>query len=231
MSDERLPVYSISLVYCGGKISSDLTKDVLEHHLHLHNGILEFVTSLCAHKLDTISTDRLSKIISAMTKGKSDTQSTAFSSVTHKGLNQRQIYTRHCTSSSVHATNFTSLIATQRSKIKMAATSWPTGFYKDSVYDLQVQKPHHCPEAPLIKKDSPTSQDQSYSSCRPGYVEAPPVKKKMVPPPKAKRTQLVESDDDTEDIEAPPVKKRMVPPPKTKCTQVIKSDKDIEDVE
>ncbi|KAG2738866.1 hypothetical protein P692DRAFT_20823202, partial [Suillus brevipes Sb2] len=206
MSDERLPVYSISLVYCGGKISSDLTKDVLEHHLHLHNGILEFVTSLCAHKLDTISTDRLSKIISAMTKGKSDTQSTAFSSVTHKGLN------------SVHATNFTSLMATQSSKIKMAATSWPTGFYKDSVYDLQVQKPHHCPEAPLIKKDSPTSQDQSYS-------------KKMVPPPKAKRTQLVESDDDTEDIEAPPVKKRMVPPPKTKCTQVIKSDKDIEDVE
>jgi hypothetical protein len=42
------------------------TEDVLEHHLHLHNDILEFVMSLCAHKLDTISTDRLSKIISAV---------------------------------------------------------------------------------------------------------------------------------------------------------------------
>jgi len=41
------------------------TEDVIDRHLHLYNGILEFVPSL-RDELDTISTDRLSKIISAV---------------------------------------------------------------------------------------------------------------------------------------------------------------------
>jgi hypothetical protein len=60
-------------------------------------------------------------------------------------------------------------------------------------------------------------------------VEAPPVKKKTVPPPKTKHPRLIESADDTEDVEAPPVKKTMVPPQKTKRTRLI--DEDVEDVE
>ncbi|KIK35232.1 hypothetical protein CY34DRAFT_30227, partial [Suillus luteus UH-Slu-Lm8-n1] len=61
------------------------TEDVIERHLHLYNGILEFVPSL-RDEPDIISTDRLSKIISAITKGMSDARSTAFSSVKHRGL-------------------------------------------------------------------------------------------------------------------------------------------------
>ncbi|KAG1850719.1 hypothetical protein C8R48DRAFT_676637 [Suillus tomentosus] len=112
----------------------EMTKDIIEHHLHLYNGILEFVPSLHM-ELDTISTDKLSKIISVITKGMSDAQSTAFSSVKHKGLNNPE----------------EGMEKLQSGKIKMAATSKtasaslamnhslhrPTGFYEDSVYDSQ----------------------------------------------------------------------------------------------
>lgn len=54
-------------------------------HLHLYEGILNIIPSL-RDELDTISSDKLSKIISAITKGMSDARSMAFSSIKHKGL-------------------------------------------------------------------------------------------------------------------------------------------------
>ncbi|KAG1772114.1 hypothetical protein EDD22DRAFT_947657 [Suillus occidentalis] len=114
------------------------TEDVIERHLHLYNGILELVPSLC-DELDTIFTDRLSKIIFAITKGMSDARSAAFSSVKREGLKYSKINLCEALrilslpAGSVHTTNFTSSIATpedgmeklQSGKIKMAVTSWP----------------------------------------------------------------------------------------------------------
>ncbi|KAG1840052.1 hypothetical protein F4604DRAFT_1940290 [Suillus subluteus] len=152
----------------GGKISADLTEDIVGHHLHLYNGILEFVPSL-RMELDTISTDKLSKIISAITKGMSDTQSTAFSSVKHKGLKyvpfnmhskndaldppipevedksmrgiaHPQLACWLCPRNKLHVFDSDpeeGMEKLQSGKIKMAATSWPTGFYENGVYDSQ----------------------------------------------------------------------------------------------
>lgn len=61
------------------------TAEMKRRHLHLYEGILNIIPSL-RNELDTISSDKLSKIISAITKGMSDARSTAFSSVKHKGL-------------------------------------------------------------------------------------------------------------------------------------------------
>ncbi|KIK38437.1 hypothetical protein CY34DRAFT_91007 [Suillus luteus UH-Slu-Lm8-n1] len=144
------------------------TEDVIEHHLHLYNGILEFVPSL-RDELDTISTDRLSKIISAITKGMSDAWSTAFSSVKHKGLKyvllnmhskndaldppipevedksmrgiaHPQLARWLCPCNKLHIFDSDpedGMEKLQSGKIKMAATSWPTGFYENGVYDPQ----------------------------------------------------------------------------------------------
>ncbi|KAG1747922.1 uncharacterized protein EDB91DRAFT_1245391 [Suillus paluster] len=60
-------------------------KEIKRHHLHLYDGILNIVPSL-RDELDMISSDKLSKIISAVTKGMSDARLTAFSSIKHKGL-------------------------------------------------------------------------------------------------------------------------------------------------
>ncbi|KAG1816766.1 uncharacterized protein BJ212DRAFT_1480623 [Suillus subaureus] len=152
----------------GDKISSDLTKDVIECHLHLYNGILDFVLSL-RDELDTISTDRLSKIISAIMKGMSDTQSMAFSSVKHKGLKyvplnmhsknnaldppipevedksmqgiaHPQLAHWLCPHNKLHIFDSDpedGMEKLQSGKIKMAAMSWPTGFYEHGIYDPQ----------------------------------------------------------------------------------------------
>ncbi|KAG1808118.1 hypothetical protein EV424DRAFT_1329087, partial [Suillus variegatus] len=61
------------------------TEEMKRRHLHLYEGILNIIPSL-RDELDTISSDKLSKIISAITKGMSDARSTAFSSIKHKGL-------------------------------------------------------------------------------------------------------------------------------------------------
>ncbi|KAG1844604.1 hypothetical protein F4604DRAFT_1937447 [Suillus subluteus] len=152
----------------GGKISADLTEDIVGHHLHLYNGILEFVPSLRT-ELDTISTDKLSKIISAITKGMSDARSTAFSSVKHKGLKyvpfnmhskndaldppipevedksmrgiaHPQLARWLCPRNKLHVFDSDpeeGMEKLQSGKIKMVATSWPTGFYENGVYDSQ----------------------------------------------------------------------------------------------
>ncbi|KAG1737815.1 uncharacterized protein EDB91DRAFT_1082918 [Suillus paluster] len=69
----------------GGKINNDLTEEITRRHLHLYKGIIKIIPSLCDEPI-TISSDKLSKIVSAITKGMSDTRSTAFSSIKHKGL-------------------------------------------------------------------------------------------------------------------------------------------------
>ncbi|KAG0693859.1 hypothetical protein DFH29DRAFT_881138 [Suillus ampliporus] len=69
----------------GSKINDDLTEDITRYHLHLYKGILKIIPSLC-NELNMISSDKLSKIVSAITKGMSDAQLTAFSSIKHKGL-------------------------------------------------------------------------------------------------------------------------------------------------
>ncbi|KAG1816307.1 uncharacterized protein BJ212DRAFT_1299611 [Suillus subaureus] len=339
---------------CGGKISSDLTEDVIECHLHLYNGILDFVLSLC-DELDTISTDRLSKIISVIMKGMSDAWSTAFSSVKHKGL-KYVLLNMHSKNNALNPPipevkdksidPEDGMEKLQSGKIKMAAMSWPTGFYKHGIYNLQNKTKglfrNHViarfyahlyivhiityftlsqaqnwtseigtmnlkelfwsiinmlddDEDPWVKDTmachirvktkvltkKPENEDndneendiadikaqrlarcsamktkvagakqlagtntslttgpwpqmllsedkESADDCNP----VPPARKKPAAPlpPKTKCTQLVESDNDIEDVEAPPVKKKMVPPLKAKHPQLVESDDNTEDV-
>ncbi|KAG1894772.1 uncharacterized protein F5891DRAFT_1194925 [Suillus fuscotomentosus] len=125
----------------GGKINDDLTEEMKRRHLHLYEGILNIIPSL-RDELDTISSDKLSKIISAITKGMSDARSMAFSSIKHKGLK----YVPLNMHSKVDALDppipevedkSIGMEKLQSGKLKMTAMNWPTGFYEDGVYDSQ----------------------------------------------------------------------------------------------
>ncbi|KAH0831875.1 hypothetical protein J3R83DRAFT_12746 [Lanmaoa asiatica] len=69
----------------GGKVDDTLTPKEVQQHLHFYNGILKLIPSL-RNELDTISPDRLTKIIQAIMKGMSDGRSVDLASVKHKGM-------------------------------------------------------------------------------------------------------------------------------------------------
>ncbi|KAG1738464.1 hypothetical protein EDB19DRAFT_1909212 [Suillus lakei] len=134
----------------GGNIDDDLTEEVKRRHLHLYKGILNIIPSL-RDKLNTISSNKLSKIISAITKGMSDAPSSTKGSMdalnppipevedkSMQGITHPQLARWLCPQNKLDVFNHDpdeGMEKLQSGKLKMTAMNWPTGFYEDSVYD------------------------------------------------------------------------------------------------